>query len=218
MACFQRAYSYGNTGSGCRNFFFLKNREPRAIALLKRGCIEPIQKFTDGIVYLDQAEEFHITELGDDMAGHIAYIALYSCFVLRRKYSGWQDSHVVVVSEFLVGLVGNGIFMLAIGHNSCLQIVRDQKPGRAAEKLYHMDIGVNPGLLLHVGKSFSKAVHAERQCPNEDVDLGNSTSFRVVQQKGLSSPVHHHLVTGLMLDVHGQAVAIRIVTIQLTEL
>lgn len=164
-----------------RRLFFQKYGKPGTIALLERRCIELFQKLSNGVVHLDYAEEFFIAEFGDDVAGHISDISFDSCLVLRGEHPGRQDCRSVVVSEFLVGPISHRILVLAVGDYPGLQVVGDQEPCCAAKELNHVDVGVDPRLFLHVCEGFGKAIHAEGQRTDEDVCLGNCTSFRIVQ-------------------------------------
>ena len=94
--------------------------------LQERCCIELFQKLSNGVVHLGHAEEFLIAELGDDVAGYIAHIALDSCLVFGRKHPGWQDCGVVMVSELLVCLVCDLVLALTVEYNPRFQVVRDK--------------------------------------------------------------------------------------------
>lgn len=63
-----------------------------------------------------------------------------------------------------------------------------------------MDVGIDLGLFLHVYEGFDKAINAERQQSHEEICLGNNTGYRLVP------------------NMHDQAMAVCIVTMELAEL
>ena len=81
-----------------------------------------------------------------------------------------------------------------------------------------MDIGINPGFFFYVWESFREAIHAEWQSSNKDIGIEYCAGFKIVKLERLACLSHHNLVTWLIADVHGKAMAVCIVTIELAKL
>ena len=79
-------------------------------------------------------------------------------------------------------------------------------------------MSVDQVLLLHGDAGLSIAVHAEGQCRNEQIALAGLSRNPVIDVHGRSGPVHHALVAGFVLEVHGQTVLVNVIAVEFAEL
>ena len=123
-----------------------------------------------------------------------------------------------MAGQFLIAAVHHRIFTLLVADYTGLEVVADQESGDSAEVLEHMHMGVDPVLLLHGDACLSIAVHAEWQRRHEQIALAGLGRNPVIDVHSRASPVHHTFVAGLMLEVHGQAVLVNVIAVELAEL
>ena len=101
--------------------------------------------------------------------------------------------------------------------HSGLEIVADNTERNAAEILKHMDIAVDPCLLVHVQAGLNVCKLAVRQCCDKEIDWMHLTLFGIVQPHRFTAPIYFAYNTGLVGDVVREIVLLNVLGVIATE-
>ena len=102
--------------------------------------------------------------------------------------------------------------------HACFQIVTLNHPCDAAKIPVGVDMGRSPALLVHGEESLHIAVPAVGQRCHKYIRGNDFASIRVNDGSGISSPVHLHNLSWLVVQVHRGIGLVEIVAVVLIEL
>jgi hypothetical protein len=130
---------------------------------------------------------------------------------------GRHDGGAVVLSEFEIGAIDDGLVAAGLG-DAALEIVGNKHRGRAAPVLHHPHMGGDPGGQVLRRTGFGVYVAARTQRANEQLD-GDQLARRDVHDDGpLAREVHEGFLAGPVDLAHGGGQRAGPVMVVLTEL
>lgn len=150
----------------------LKQKRLTAILLLERLVDELLQLFKDSLIQLTQRQELPVAQRCQDKCGDDTHGTLHHGLVLGRTHAAGNDSGVVILCQFLIGLVQHHLAAAMFLHAD-LQIVTLQYPGHAAEVAKCVDVRGGLAFLVHGEEALHIAISAVRQHRYEHVNIQN---------------------------------------------
>ena len=122
-----------------------------------------------------------------------------------------------MLRHLLVGFVYHG-FVFCIFYDTGFEIIRRQDPGHAAKETVRIDMGSDPGILLHVQEGFRIGIAGVWQDSNKQINVQLFAGVGIYDVRRLPSPVHLHGFTGLVFQMHGGFCLVDEVGVVLVEL
>ena len=158
-------------------------------------------------------KKFPVPQVGNDVGSQIPNTSLYGCLITRGQNPCRKQGGVIVIRQFLVRAVYDGIFIFFVAEDPNLQIIWGQDPGSAAKELIHGDMHIDPVLLFHGTAGLRIAVHAKRQRRYKQINFAAVPSDLIIKGQCSPGPVNHKFVARFMLDMHGKLIFRNIILI-----
>ena len=137
--------------------FFLKHSCTAALFLLEWFMVEVVQLVPYCLIQFRKRKELTVPQSGKDPSGYDTNRTFHRRFILGSAGTGRQNSRAVMLRHLPVDLVNNSLILGVLNYTG-FEIIRHQKPGYAARMLIRLDMGIDPGFLLHVQESLCVSI------------------------------------------------------------
>ena len=89
--------------------------------------------------------------------------------------------------------------------NRSFAVIRYEYSGNAAKIFVHMNVGIDPWLLLHIHTCFHICILAVSHHTNKYVGFDDFSCIRIDDRCRIPCPVYFNLFAGFAVDMHGSA-------------
>ena len=137
--------------------------------------------------------------------------------ILGLSGPGRDNGSSIMLRHLLVRFVDHG-FVFCVLYDAGFKVVRREDPGYTAEEAICIDMGGDPGILLHVQKSFRVGITGVRKNRDKQICVHLLTRIGIHDVCRLTGPVHLQGLTRLVFQSQGSFGFVDEVGVVLVEL